>query len=693
MKKLFQRFKRNNQGMTLVELVVSIAILSLITLVVGGAMVTSANNYHKGNVEVELQQQSQITANLISNLVLDASTVEYSAGTLTIVQKSVVGSTESTVTYSIALNSTSHQLRYSVSGAMITGEDTDQLLAENVAEFNVDTSAFAQTKNVAVTLGFSMDNREFKTTYNMTSRNGNGSPTDALVAIRNVVLEPGETYKFSSVSNRDLTWGALINGGNSTFTTNNREATITVGKNVSASMIQFTVSTVPANGEETAETQTVTVFVRRVAAIGLAATYDGDPYAEGTKYRVYPSFNATGNTNLTTVPNAINGSYDFREFEDVKFEVVEGSDKVNIVENIYDLNLDTTAAHRTSSITFTLKQKLEPGDRVVIRGTARRPSNVLDGGKAYGRAEDNSKEVYAEYVIEKKSDFRRGDPYIFHIDPPTKPSDAGEYGRWQVVRQVSKPGTTMASRGADGKFPAGTFEAWAIGFSSDQFDAGNGTFNINQSQESVGLEPGFDYVYHIGIVWLNDGEQQYDALTKINNYTDAQLEQYSWYLPIGEAGVEFDHIDVNGTDSGRDIKGALKLGTVENPIKIKLGESATVYMEPNACSASKYITDRMIVRSVELWTAGGWKTSYDNKYKIDCGKINYHGKVNEKELVKMEIKAGDQNNSYLVGSKYRIKLDWSDSYQTTGIDKTRTENTYYNEASERGIMYIEIISR
>ena len=55
--------------MSLVELVCAVAIFGVATTAIGSAMVVSAQSYSRGTYELDVQQEAQITTNLIGNLV------------------------------------------------------------------------------------------------------------------------------------------------------------------------------------------------------------------------------------------------------------------------------------------------------------------------------------------------------------------------------------------------------------------------------------------------------------------------------------------------------------------------------------------------------------------------------------------------------------------------------------------------
>lgn len=79
--------KHDNRGLTLVELLCSIAILSVLAAAVGSVLVVSAKNYQRGTSEINLQQEAQLTANQIADLIIDTTApLQYdaAANTLTV---------------------------------------------------------------------------------------------------------------------------------------------------------------------------------------------------------------------------------------------------------------------------------------------------------------------------------------------------------------------------------------------------------------------------------------------------------------------------------------------------------------------------------------------------------------------------------------------------------------------------------
>jgi prepilin-type N-terminal cleavage/methylation domain-containing protein len=65
--------KKDNKGLSLIELLVAFALLSVISLIILGIMTSASRMYQKVSTDVSLQMQSQITMAQIKEYVVDAN--------------------------------------------------------------------------------------------------------------------------------------------------------------------------------------------------------------------------------------------------------------------------------------------------------------------------------------------------------------------------------------------------------------------------------------------------------------------------------------------------------------------------------------------------------------------------------------------------------------------------------------------
>lgn len=135
---------KNNNGLTLVELIVTIAILSLVGIGVGTIINQSLRQYRMSNTEVSLQQEAQLAGNQLTNLVLDANDgVSAESGKLNIYEYDLDTKGRSKIV--IAFDTTNGTLTYSRYEMADGDEDwtpvvgeTEELFADYVKEFTVE---------------------------------------------------------------------------------------------------------------------------------------------------------------------------------------------------------------------------------------------------------------------------------------------------------------------------------------------------------------------------------------------------------------------------------------------------------------------------------------------------------------------------------------------------------------------------
>ena len=77
---------KEQKGFTLIEVLVSIAILSIVLAGVGALMVTGSRSFAKGSADADIQKEAQLVVNQVEDLIIDTNggvdLQMYAAGTL-----------------------------------------------------------------------------------------------------------------------------------------------------------------------------------------------------------------------------------------------------------------------------------------------------------------------------------------------------------------------------------------------------------------------------------------------------------------------------------------------------------------------------------------------------------------------------------------------------------------------------------
>ncbi len=302
-KRIRKRYS-DHRGFSLVELICTVAIFSIVITGVGSAMVLSARSYQNGNVELDLQQQAQITSNLLTNLILDADSLQIV--TEDGIEKLKLIKQEGPDTVDYVVYREGDKIWY------IKGGSAPQILAENVTGFSISRP---DGGNVDFRLEFSESSgggRTYASDYHVTPRNGISGSTGSdmnvaasIYAEDEVTLEPGQEYPLSvrvmGTADREFSVESLT-GNTDTATTCSADVTngyvnIRVGANERADSFHFTIK---AHDSNVTHPVNVTVNIRRVSAVSVNGfKTSGTTNKAGAVYKV--TANLTG-TNLEKVP-------------------------------------------------------------------------------------------------------------------------------------------------------------------------------------------------------------------------------------------------------------------------------------------------------------------------------------------------------------------------------------------------------
>lgn len=135
--------RKGNGGYTLVELIVTIAILAVVGIGIGTIVSNSMKQYRMSSAEVSLQQESQLAGNQLMDLVMNANDgVSAENGTLNLyhydLEHDVHSKTVISYDADVSMLTYSAYQKDAKNGTWVGIEDeTDQCLAEYVTSFTV----------------------------------------------------------------------------------------------------------------------------------------------------------------------------------------------------------------------------------------------------------------------------------------------------------------------------------------------------------------------------------------------------------------------------------------------------------------------------------------------------------------------------------------------------------------------------
>ncbi len=191
--------RKNNKGFSLVEMMVAVAILSIVMIAIGGIMAAMSQSFGQSQREVQLQNSVQSTYSIVSEIIKEAqssndtiASVEYDSATnraYIIVEDTTTPA--NSIFYIIELLESRSNM-YLYTGTLYSDPATktmvdykaasstlvcqaQNLLATNVSEFEINTDKLASGGYVVLGLECAYGTREASITQNVYLRNSNMS--------------------------------------------------------------------------------------------------------------------------------------------------------------------------------------------------------------------------------------------------------------------------------------------------------------------------------------------------------------------------------------------------------------------------------------------------------------------------------------------------------------------------------------
>lgn len=360
-KEMFQKFHRtqrlDNRGLTLVELLCSMAILGVVSMTVSAVLVVSADSYDRSNSEIKVQQEAQLVANQIDDLLIDATAdVSFDATNkiLTIKQGAVTHTVEQR----------GDELYYAKDGV-------EQLMASGVTKFEVNDTEFAERGYLKLDMDLVRKSQTYPAVFTITARNKDSKEATKVVAAihlpNQIVLEPNQSYNLaatiSGLADANLIW-EVVGTSVSSVSGSGLNATVTVGKDemLESFRVKVTSPEKDANGVDPKAQKMVTVCVRRVNILNVdGSIISGSACMNGAKY------NLNANIQGTNLQQVVGAAYDTDYVNpwQVSWSVIEGASYASVAANA-----------DTKSATLTLTADIPMGEQVTVQATALHPTGV-----------------------------------------------------------------------------------------------------------------------------------------------------------------------------------------------------------------------------------------------------------------------------------------------------------------------------
>ena len=146
--------KIDNQGFTLVELMIGIAILSLLSVSIITFIGYGTRNYRRAQEEVTLQVEAQTIINQLSDLIIEANNVKYKDNILTIYHTDAK--------YVINLDRSSNQLLYEKVSVDDVASGDKKLYGQYVSSISIiDTGENDLNKTIQISIDLKKNNTNY----------------------------------------------------------------------------------------------------------------------------------------------------------------------------------------------------------------------------------------------------------------------------------------------------------------------------------------------------------------------------------------------------------------------------------------------------------------------------------------------------------------------------------------------------
>lgn len=679
-----RKLKSDNKGVTMVELLCAIGILSLVGSAVVGLVVVATDSYQRSVMEIEVQQEAQFAANLVGDLLKDSTQepqVSADMNTITIYEEGAV--------YTVEYKPEERSL-------FLNG----QLLAEYVDGPMSVGPTYTGSKTYEVKMGVARDDapREYAVNNSNNARNQkpDGIPEEGdffatILCPSEMVLEPRMdkeiVYTVTGISDTTVNWYLSGNTDSSTKLVGN---TIIIGSNETAPILTIVGETNQKKRDNStpAGSTVITVYVRRVNSVNLRAELvSGSDGSAGALYRFYA--NVTGNSadNLkrkSSIETDYVSPY-YINWNDTFFD--HGSRVPDGNESSYFTVVSTHTGDTPDSNyrEYRLNRNVESGSRFIIEAQAAHPKGTRNDGAKGNKTGLTYASVSANYVIE-------GHIYTLYPGNFYRGTDQaqGSLEEWTVKQLVGSqhgidPNQLQVFKEVRYKVTGtNNWTPWI------QMNEGGNAIRIHEDSWMFACDKDYDIEIRFG-ARNNWGQKLYP--------TDLGESAYTIRTGLQHVRIRFD---VSGP--GFNQTGIYGVGPASAPIRLRVNNN--LYFNVNQQEASRQAEtgirwdrfNKSLVIKIQKYLGNKW-VDVPLKFRNDWGDVDVKSSADSGRNLAEMTRTGNYLTFTKKGS-YRILIGLGNAmggdsvrlltYNGSGFNTTYENYDLWNEATGEGIFYVTV---
>ncbi|MBR5993923.1 MAG: hypothetical protein IK018_08965 [Lachnospiraceae bacterium] len=684
--------KLNNKGVSLVEVICAVGILSLVGTAVVGMMLVSTRSYQRGVLEIEVQQEAQFAANLIGDLLKDAKEVipAENPGDALIIKKDGSAGLE---VYEITHNDSDNTIWIKL------GTNDPQLLAERVDSLPAVTPVGGNTYTVDMNLTRSDAVNTFEVTNSNNARNQvadetvlSTDVTATILAPSEMVLEPNlkKTIEFAvtGIPNKTVNWSITSAHASHTKIVGN-EIQIAGDETNEVLTILGETETERANGSPAGST-VILVYIRRVTGFSMSSELlSGIDGNAGAKYKVSVTLTGLNMDKKPTIETDYISPYKLHW--DGHYYINGG--EVSDTWSYYTLSINEGDAPDQNYAIVQLNSNMNGGSKFILSAMALHPEGTYnDGLNTYITNKSGLK-----YTPSFSGKFTL-EGHIYDLYPGNfyraSEQAQGSVDEWTVKRLVaesngiSDPNQLTVFK--EVRYKVRGTNNWTSWIPMSE---GGNAIRIQEDSWMFACDKDYDIEIRFGArTW--DGRKYYPTNLGESGYTI-------------RTGLEHTKLRFDVSSNRFNQTAIYGVGPESNPIRMSAGTNLSFNV--NSQEANKQAEtgirwerfNKSLIIKIQKRSGSGW-ADVPIKYRNDGGNVEVRSSCDSGRNLAEMTRTGNYFTFYNKGT-YRILIGIGSEmggdqvkllvYNESGrYFETRSNNNYYlwNEATGEGIFYVKV---